>query len=320
MRLVSYRLKERQSYRIGFIEEDYVFDLQESYRQYLLSKGQWETLEKVEESLPKEPDIFFSKGEQAFKRATLVYEYIRHKNDPAGRYKREEVILGTPQPDPSKIICVGRNYIAHAEEMKGDIPKFPVLFAKFPNALIGPEDAIEKTPLTNQLDYEVELVVVIGKKAQNVKRNEAYDYVLGYTIGNDVTARDLQKRTLQWLQGKTIDRTTPIGPWIVTKDELPNPDALTISTYVNDELRQHSTTEKFIFDIPYLIEFISHLVTLEPGDLLLTGTPEGVAAGMEEPKFLQVGDKVRLEIEQIGILENTVIDKNKNGWNTTSHA
>lgn len=309
MKLVSYRLKNNESYRIGCIENEQIYDLQEIYRQYLLANRKYDQLKEIDEWLPVEPSQFFAKGHVAIERAKKAYKYIRQTKNSVASCQRKEVILGAPQPNPGKIICVGRNYVEHAQEMKGDIPDHPVLFAKFPNALIGPEDAIEKTPLTEKLDYEVELVVVIGKRANRVKREDAYGFVAGYTIGNDTTARDLQKRTPQWLQGKSIDRTTPIGPWIVTKDEMTHPDQLTVRTYVNGEKRQDSNTEKFIFDIPYLIEFISHLMTLDPGDIILTGTPEGVAAGMDEPKFLQVGDTVTLEIEQIGTLENKVIEQ-----------
>ena len=197
----------------------------------------------------------------------------------------------------------------HAAEMESDIPEFPVLFTKYATTLLGPEDDIEKTPLTEKLDYEVELTLVIGKTAKEVKKENAYDYIGGYTIGNDTTARDIQKRTVQWLQGKAIDRTSPIGPWVVTPDEIKDPANLNVRTYVNGEKRQDSNTSKLIFDIPFLIEFISHLITLEPGDLIMTGTPDGVGAAMNPPQFLQPGDVVTLEIDNIGKLENKIIDR-----------
>src|SRR5699024_5483285 len=181
--------------------------------------------------------------------------------------------------------------------------------SKFPNALIGPEDNIHKSKQTDKLDYEVELTIVIGKEASQVKQEDAYDYIAGYTIGNDTTARDIQKRTLQWLQGKTMDHTSPFGPWVVLKEDIPAPDQLEVRTFVNDELRQQSNTNKLIFDIPFLIEFISGLITLQPGDMIMTGTPEGVGAGMNPPTFLEDGDIVRLEIDQIGSLVNTVVQK-----------
>src|SRR5699024_6039845 len=177
------------------------------------------------------------------------------------------------------------------------IPEFPVLFAKFNNALVGPEDAIEKTPDTQKLDYEAELAIVVGKEASQVSQKDAYDYIAGYTIGNDISARDLQKRTPQWLQGKSLDRSTPIGPWIVTTDEISNPENINVRSFVNGELRQQSNTSHFIFNIPFLIEFISHLITLKPGDLIFTGTPDGVGMGMNPQQFLKSGDIVTLEVD-----------------------
>src|SRR5699024_8082586 len=232
------------------------------------------------------------------------YNYIVHHKQETALFLMDDVTIGTPVPHPSKIICVGKNYADHAEEMDSDIPKTPVLFAKFSNALIGPEDRVEKSPHTNKLDYEVELAVVIGKTASGITKHEAYDYIAGYTIANDVSARDMQKRTLQWLQGKSHDRSTPVGPWIVTPDEVRDPHNLSICSYVNGEKRQDSNTSKLIFDLPYLLEFITSFMTLVPGDILLTGTPDGVAAGMPSPMFLQDGDQVTLEIETIGEMEN----------------
>src|SRR5690625_4830631 len=313
MKLVNYRLKDTNAYyRIGCFKDGKIIDLQESYRQFLLAEKQFGKIPNINKLLPEEPSAFFSLGEEAIERAKAGIQFVSEKLPNSSlMFDRDQVVLGPPQPKPGKIICVGRNYVEHAKEMASDVPEYPVLFAKFPNSLIGPEDQIEKTPLTKKLDYEVELVVIIGIKARFVKREDAYDYVAGYTIGNDTTARDLQKRTPQWLQGKSIDKTTPIGPWIVTKDELTDPDQLRVRTYVNGEKRQASNTEKFIFDIPYLIEFISQLMTLEAGDIILTGTPDGVAAGMDEPKFLQNGDTVTLEIDGIGKLENKVRELNE---------
>ncbi|WP_010097870.1 fumarylacetoacetate hydrolase family protein [Ornithinibacillus scapharcae] len=299
MKLVSYHLKEKDSpFRIGIMMEGKILDIQDTYR----------TWNKASDTIiPSDPSTFFKTGAPMIKIVEEMFKDLMVKNfEDVLFYPRDEVHLGIPIPGPSKIICVGRNYVEHAQEMNSDIPEYPVLFAKFANALIGPEDDIEKTPLTEKLDYEVELTILIGKEASQVKREDALDYIAGYTIGNDVTARDLQKRTPQWLQGKTIDRSTPIGPWIVTPDEIGNPGALDVRCYVNGELRQSSNTEKFIFDIPTLIEFISGLITLKPGDVIMTGTPEGVAFGMDQPKFLQDGDLVTLEIEKIGRLENRV--------------
>src|SRR5690625_1761298 len=178
--------------------------------------------------------------------------------------------------------------------MDSAIPEYPVLFSKFSNALIGPEDGIEKSPQTNQLDYEVELVVVIGREASQVSQSEAHNYIAGYTIGNDVTARDMQNRTSQWLQGKSIDRSTPIGPWVVTSGERVNTENFSIVCDINGEQRQASTTNKFIFNIALLIEYISHLITLQPGDIILTGTADGVDVAMNPPQFLVDHDQIIL--------------------------
>jgi acylpyruvate hydrolase len=304
MKLVSYRLKDKEvPLRVGIVVDESIIDLQETY----LAKHPSQR-DEVDQLIPSDPTSFFKLGEPAIQVAKEVYTYVKEGSEQGvvEHYSRNDVYLGTPIPEPSKIICVGRNYVEHAQEMKSDIPEYPVLFAKFANALIGPEDDIEKTPYTEKLDYEVELTIIIGKEASKVNKEDAYDYIAGYTIGNDISARDLQKRTPQWLQGKSVDRSTPIGPWVVTSDEVGDPGKLDVRCYVNGELRQSSNTEKFIFDVPFLIEFISNLITLKPGDLIMTGTPDGVAFGMESPKFLQDDDVVTLEIEKLGRMENRV--------------
>jgi acylpyruvate hydrolase len=307
MKLVSYRMKNQQEpLRVGVMIDDSVVDAQEAYRRFRSLDGG----EAIESLVPHDPTSFFRLGNPAVERVQEAYTYWIGKHfDGVDILSRDSLYLGTLIPEPSKIICVGKNYVEHAVEMKSDVPDFPVLFAKFANALIGPDDAINKTRLTTKLDYEVELTVVIGQEASKIKREEAFAYIAGYTIGNDISARDLQKRTPQWLQGKTIDRSTPIGPWLVTPDEVGDPGRLAIRCLVNGEERQASNTEKLIFDIPFLIEFISNVITLKPGDLIMTGTPDGVAFGMESPKFLQNGDVVTVEIENIGRMENRVVEE-----------
>ncbi|WP_047985737.1 fumarylacetoacetate hydrolase family protein [Ornithinibacillus californiensis] len=306
MKLVNYQVKNKEDNpRVGFVLDERIVDVQDAFRKY----KQQDVVENLDALLPANPTDFFKLGNPAIEKAKEVYTYVTEQPKDNTSFLREEVYIGTPIPEPSKVICVGRNYVEHAQEMKSDIPEYPVLFAKFANALIGPEDDIEKTPQTEKLDYEVELTIVIGKEASQVKRENAFDYIAGYTIGNDISARDLQKRTPQWLQGKTIDKSTPIGPWVVTADEVGDPGKLDVRCYVNGELRQSSNTEKFIFDVPFLIEFISNLITLYPGDIIMTGTPDGVAFGMDQPKFLQDGDIITNEIEKIGTLENRVRNK-----------
>jgi acylpyruvate hydrolase len=310
VKLVSYKHKGGlDTYRIGFIDRDNIVDLQETYQNMLLDTDRVDEAYTYQSLLPSNPDTFFSLGAIGLSRAKESYDYYVNQPSKVSPYKREQLILGPPVPNPSKIICIGTNYADHVAEMKSSIPEYPVLFAKFTNALIGPDDDIEKSPLTEKLDYEVELAVVIGKEAVSVSEQDALEYVAGYTIGNDVSARDLQKRTPQWLQGKSLDKSTPIGPWIVTKDELKDPANLELKSYINGEIRQHSNTKHLIFNIPHLISFISNLMTLNPGDIILTGTPHGVGFAMDPPQFLQNGDVVTLEIDGIGKLENKVCPK-----------
>jgi 2-keto-4-pentenoate hydratase/2-oxohepta-3-ene-1,7-dioic acid hydratase in catechol pathway len=207
---------------------------------------------------------------------------------------------------PGKIICIGRNYAEHAKETGSDVPKAPIIFAKFPSALIAHNEIITwSEAVTTQVDWEGELAVVIGKKAKNVSEADAFKYVFGYTIANDVSARDLQLRLdAQWTRGKSLDTFCPLGPWLVTADEISDPHHLSVKTTVSGELRQDGNTKDFIFNIPTLISYCSRMFTLEPGDLILTGTPPGVGEGMKPPVYLKEGDVVQIEIEGIGTLTN----------------
>jgi len=219
-----------------------------------------------------------------------------------------KVKMLAPIPRPRKnVFCVGKNYVDHVNEMSGDLPKHPVVFSKPPTAVIGPEAEIDSHPgVTEQLDYEGELAVVIGKKAKSVKKERAFDYVFGYTIVNDVTARDKQRSHGQWLLGKSFDTFCPMGPVLMHKSGLQNPQDLQIETRVNGEVRQSSNTSLMIFDIPTLIATITAGTTLEPGDIIATGTPSGVGNGFKPPRFLKPGDAVEVEIERIGVLRNRV--------------
>jgi 2-keto-4-pentenoate hydratase/2-oxohepta-3-ene-1,7-dioic acid hydratase in catechol pathway len=222
-----------------------------------------------------------------------------------------------PIPRPAKnVFCVGRNYVEHiaegarAQRIALDLPEFPVFFSKPPTAVIGPGEAIPVQPaVSTKIDYEVELAVVIGRRGSNIKADDAFDHIFGYTIVNDVTARDLQRRHGgQFLKGKGLDGSCPIGPAIVTRDDIADPGQLAIRLWVNDELRQDGNTRDMIFPIAELIASLSEGLTLEPGDLLATGTPSGVGYAMSEPQFLKHGDVVRCEIEGIGRLVNPVVD------------
>lgn len=208
---------------------------------------------------------------------------------------------------PEKILCIGLNYKSHSEECQMDLPENPVIFSKFNNALAGHRQTVNMPETTQQMDYEAELVMVIGKTAKNVSREEALDFVFGYSVGNDLSARDLQFRTPQWLLGKTCDHFAPTGPILVTADEI-DPNALNISCKVNGEIKQSSNTKDMIFDCATIISYLSQHMTLKPGDLIFTGTPSGVILGYPESErvWLKNGDLIVVEIEKIGILENRI--------------
>ena len=207
---------------------------------------------------------------------------------------------------PSKLICIGRNYAEHAKETGSDVPTAPIIFAKFPSSIIGNGETVTwSESVTKEVDWEGELAVVIGKKARNVTEEDAFKYVFGYTIANDVSARDLQLRQdSQWTRGKSLDTFCPLGPWVVTRDEIADPHNLSVKTTVSGELRQDGNTKDFIFNIPFLISYCSRMFTLEPGDLILTGTPSGVGEGMKPPTYLKDGDTITINIEGIGELTN----------------
>lgn len=218
---------------------------------------------------------------------------------------RSEVALGAPVADPEKVVCVGLNYAEHAEESGGERPDEPVLFAKFPSAIVGPGDDIAwDDDLTSKVDYEAELAVVVGESARRVDPGEARECIAGYTAANDVSARDLQFADEQWVRGKTLDTFCPLGPELVTADELGDPHDLAIWTDVNGRRLQESTTGDMIFDAYDLVSFCSQAFTLEPGDVILTGTPPGVGAFREPSVYLQAGDEVTVGVEGIGELTN----------------
>lgn len=230
----------------------------------------------------------------------------------------EDVRLLAPiQRPPKNILCVGKNYFEHAQEFtqsgfdatskRGDnVPDDPIIFTKAKTAIIASGDTIiSHSNLTKQLDYEAELAIIIGKEGKNIQRGDAFKHIFGYTIINDITARDLQLKHRQWFMGKSLDTSCPMGPWITTADEV-DAQNLEIKCWVNDELRQDANTRDLIFDIPTLIETISTGITLEIGDIISTGTPAGVGIGFSPPRFLSAGDSIRIEIEGLGILKNTV--------------
>jgi 2,4-didehydro-3-deoxy-L-rhamnonate hydrolase len=218
----------------------------------------------------------------------------------------EEARLLAPVPRPGKVIGIGLNYRDHAEEAGLEIPDVPILFPKFANSVIGPGEPIVIPPETTRADYEAELGVVIGRRAHRLAEGDALSFVGGYTCVNDVSARELQNRTSQWMLGKAIDTFLPCGPWLVTPDEIADPQALAIRCEVNGRELQSSTTAQMIFGVAELIAFVSRTMTLEPGDVIATGTPPGVGFARKPPVYLQHGDEVTVEIEGTGRLTNPV--------------
>jgi len=222
----------------------------------------------------------------------------------------KSVVLNAPLTAPPKIVCLGLNYRDHIAEQKAVASDEPVIFMKPRTAIIGPSENIVKPNFVTQLDYEAELAIVMGHRAKNVSVFEARSHIFGFTILNDVSARDIQFKDRQWTRGKSFDTFAPLGPCIVTADQLPYEYCVPIRTWVNGELRQNSSTKNMVFNVFEIVHHLSRVMTLEPCDLIATGTPGGVGFAMKpEPKFLQAGDIVRIQIDGIGILENKVIDE-----------
>lgn len=237
-----------------------------------------------------------------------MIEFI--KNKPTYSHMKEPLNLekikfAPPVTSPSKIVAVGLNYADHVQESKGETPESPLVFAKFPNSLIGNKERITwDTNLTKKVDFEAELAVIIGETIRKCTKLEAMDAIFGYTCANDVSARDLQFGDGQWVRGKSLDTFCPLGPWIVTKDEIQDPHTLSIRSSLNGELMQNSNTSMLIFKLPELISFISNNFTLLPGDIILTGTPHGVGAFRDPSVYMKNGDEIVVEIENVGRLVN----------------
>ena len=281
MKLVTYTTEN--TVRLGLLRDDRVIDLAAA------SDGR----------LPPDMLTFLRRGEPALQLARQVAE-----NGTAST-PVSDVTLLAPIPNPSKIVAIGLNYMDHCREQNVKPPERPIIFAKFSTAVVGPGATIRWDPaLTQQVDYEVELGVVMGRTARRVPAAEALDYVAGYTICNDVTARDLQHGDRQWVRGKSLDTFCPLGPWLVTREEVPDPQDLSLRCTLNGQVMQDSTTAEMIFGVAYLIEFISRAFTLLPGDVIATGTPHGVGVFRSPQVFMKDGDVVTVEVEGLGQLTN----------------
>lgn len=264
--------------------------------------GQYVDLNASDESLPDSVRGLIALGAEGLERAKKAGESGPVRFDPGS------VRLHAPVPDPRKIICLGLNYRDHAIETGAKIPEEPILFSKYPSALIGHEAPIVLPKVSDEVDFEAELVVVVGLPGRHIPVDRAMEHVAGYATGHDVSARDWQLRKPggQWMGGKTFDTFAPVGPFLVTADEVPDPHALGIRLRLNGETMQDSSTSQLIFRIPETIAYLSQIMTLEPGDLIFTGTPPGVGMARKPAVWLKPGDVVEVEIDGLGVLRNPV--------------
>jgi acylpyruvate hydrolase len=299
MKLVRFST-DGQSPRLGLLQADRIADLQSSLATSLTRRAVVRAPEIAAALVPASTRQFLEGGVAAAEAVASISEWV---TVPAASAR-----LHAPIGDPGKLICIGLNYRDHAEEAGQAIPKEPPIFAKWSNAIIGPGEPILRPRGSRRLDWEVELGVVIGKPTRYVSQAQALDHVWGYTIINDVSARDFQFLTTQWMAGKIFETAAPLGPYIADTAEVPDPHVLSLRTFVNGKQMQHGNTKTFIFDVRYLVSYLSGLITLMPGDVIATGTPPGVGFAMKPPVFLGPGDVVRTEIDGLGALENPVKD------------
>lgn len=241
---------------------------------------------------------------------TRALEAVRDALPGGKRHKVADVKPALPIARPPKMICIGLNYALHAKEGGHDIPTYPSIFLRVASSLVAAEADVIRPKVSEQLDYECELAIVIGKGGRHISESEALDHVFGYTVFNDVSVRDFQRKTAQWTPGKNFDGSGPLGPWLVTSDELPpGASGLRITTRVNGQTMQDSNTSDMIFSTQRIVSVLSEFMTLEPGDVIATGTPSGVAHARKPPAWMKAGDVVEVEIEGIGVLRNPIVDE-----------
>lgn len=299
--------------RLGARTDGVVIDLNAAYAAYLAARGTPQAVERAAVELPSDATRFLEEGPAALERARRALDHAQGSPGPYVIARPSELRMLPPVPRPPKVICLGLNYRDHAEEGKQTVPDAPPLFAKFAETLIGPGEPLVMPRVSDQVDYEAELAVVIGRRGRYVPAAEALRYVAGYTILNDVSVRDYQFHTTQWAAGKMFSRSTPVGPDLVTADEVEDPHELEIETTVNGQTVQRSSTRNMIFTIPDVIAYVSNICELEPGDLIATGTPAGVGFVRRPPLFLRPGDTVRVRIARVGELSTPVVAAGERG-------
>ncbi|MFS0613092.1 fumarylacetoacetate hydrolase family protein [Lederbergia ruris] len=296
MKLLTYEVQEL--HKLGVQTDEGIIDIQATAEKTGISDVETDIMAVI------------AGGEQAINQLSNLLKQAEEANTVV-YVNSENLVWGPSVTRPHKIICVGLNYRKHADETNAPYPEIPILFNKFDNTLTGHNSEIPVPKVTEKLDYEVELAIVIGKKAKNVNEADALDYVFGYSTANDLSARDLQMRTPQWMLGKIGDKFSPMGPYLVTADEVGDPNDLKLKTTVNGEVKQDSNTSDMIFNCAEIVSYISQYLTLEPGDVILTGTPEGVVLGLPEDqqRYIQPGDVITCEIEKLGALTNYYVEE-----------
>ncbi len=309
MRLVTFAVNGAP--RLGAQLAEHIVDLPGTYAAWLRSRGRSARETLGLHAFPTSMLGFLQAGEPAMEAARRALAFAAEPETLAALthvgLAHPTVEFLPPVPRPGKIICLGLNYRGHVAEMGRELPQYPMIFARFANSLVGHRQPIVLPAVSAMVDYEAEMVIVMGRAGKDIPPEAAFDHIAGYTIFNDVSVRDYQRRTSQFLQGKTFDGSGPLGPALVTADEVRDPQALDITLYLNGKVMQQGNTADFIFDIPTLVHYLSQIMTLEPGDLIATGTPAGVGFAREPHVFLKPGDRVQIEIGELGVLENNVV-------------
>jgi 2-keto-4-pentenoate hydratase/2-oxohepta-3-ene-1,7-dioic acid hydratase in catechol pathway len=300
--------------RLGAVSGDYLVDLNRARASLAATAGSPVAAAVADATVPTDILDFLRLGPAAIEAAAAALAHAEELGAEEARQALLRVPLGDvrllpPVPAPSKIVCVARNYGEHAKEAGLEISEIPILFARFPATLVAAGDPVIRPIASPELDWEGELAVVIGKGGKRIPTERAMEHVVGYSVFNDVTVRDFQFRTPQYTAGKNFEASGPFGPYLVLKDEVPDPGALRITTYVGDELMQEGETKDMIFSVETIVSHISEFIALEPGDVIPMGTPSGVGFKRKPPRFLRAGETVRVEIPGIGTLRNPVIDE-----------
>src|SRR6266568_1088706 len=313
MRLVTYQ-REGQA-RTGAQLDEQVVDLNRAYRAALQHTGDDDELVVADARVPIDMTGLLRGGDTSLRAAQQAVAFVRSQLEGNGKilkqqgvvYATDDISLLPPVVRPSKVICLGLNYRDHAAEAGMAVPDYPVLFHKVAGSLTGHKQPIVVPRISSKIDYEGELAIIIGRRGKYIAEDEAYAYIAGYTIANDVSARDLQFRTSQWTTGKMLDTFCPLGPTLVTRDEVPDANTLAIKTSLNGRVLQDGNTADMIFRVPFIVSYISEIITLEPGDIILTGTPPGIGNTRSPQVFMKPGDTITVEIEHVGKLTNPVV-------------